>query len=217
VLNGIFMSVKEHNVTLVATDGRRLALAEEEVDVPAASQGECIVPSKAINELNRLLGTQSDVEVRFSDNQASFTLRSPTGFETVVVSKLIEGNYPNYRQVIPGEAKERITLAREEMLQALRRAELMTSDKSNSVKLSFTKNKLEITANTPDIGEARETIAVNYKGGDIAIAFNPIYMMDPLKAMDSDEIFLELIDELSPGIIKINGPFLYVLMPMRMS
>ena len=217
VLNGIYMTLKEHTITLVATDGRRLALAEEEVDMPPSSQGECIVPSKAINELNRLLGAQHDVEIKFTDNQVAFTLQGEKGYSALITSKLIDGTYPNYRQVIPGEAKERITLVREELLQALRRAELMTSEKSNSVKLTFTKNKLEITANTPEVGEARETIAINYKGNDIAIAFNPIYMMDPLKNLDTDEIYLELIDELSPGLIKINAPFLYVLMPMRMS
>ena len=217
VLNGIFMSLKEHKVTLVATDGRRLALAEEEVDVPASSQGECIVPSKAINELTRLLGIQNDVEIRFTDNQAAFTLTNEKGLSTIIITKLIDGNYPNFRQVIPGEARERITLVREEVLQALRRAEIMTSEKSNSVKLNFTKNKLEISANTPDVGEARESLAVNYKGEDMAIAFNPVYMMDPLRNLDNDEIYLELIDELSPGVIKINAPFLYVLMPMRMS
>jgi DNA polymerase III subunit beta len=217
VLNGIFMSLKDHKVTLVATDGRRLALAEEEVDVPPSSQGECIVPSKAINELNRLIGTQNEVEIKFTDNQAGFTLTNEKGLATVIISKLIDGNYPNYRQVIPGEARERITLVREELLQALRRAEIMTSEKSNSVKLAFTKNKLEISANTPEVGEARESIAVNYKGADMAIAFNPIYMMDPLRNLDNDEVYLELIDELSPGVIKINGPFLYVIMPMRMS
>lgn len=217
VLNGIFVSIKDHKVTLVATDGRRLALAEEEVDVPPSSEGECIVPSKAINELNRLLATQNEVEVKIAENQVAFTLNNEKNLPTVIISKLIDGNYPNFRQVIPAETKERITLVREELLQALRRAEIMTSEKSNSVKLSFTKNKLEISANTPDIGEARESIAVNYKGNDLAIAFNPVYMMDPLRALDNDEVYLELIDELSPGVIKINGPFLYVLMPMRMS
>ena len=108
-------------------------------------------------------------------------------------------------------------MAREEFLHALRRAEIMTSEKSNSVKLSFTKNNLAITANTPEVGEARESLAINYKGKDLAIAFNPAYLMDPLKALDDDEIFFELIDELSPGVVKINGPFLYVIMPMRMS
>lgn len=217
VLNGIFFSFKDHNVTMVATDGRRLALAEEEVDVPASSQGEFIVPSKAINELTRLLGTQHEVEIRFTQNQVGFTIQHGNGLDTVLISKLIEGNYPNYRQVIPTEMKQRITLVREEFQQALHRAEMMTSDKSNSVKLSFGKNRLEITANTPDVGESREVIAINYQGPDLAIAFNPAYAMDPLKAVDNDEVFLELIDELSPGLIKINGPFLYVLMPMRMT
>jgi DNA polymerase III subunit beta len=217
VLNGIFFSLKDHKVTMVATDGRRLALVDEEVDIPVESDGEFIVPTKAINELNRLLGTNGEVEVKFTDNQAAFSLRDDKGGSVLIISKLIEGNYPNYRQVIPGETKERITLGREELLHALRRAEIMTSEKSNSVKLAFGKNNLSITANTPDVGEARESIAINYKGREIAIAFNPTYLMDPLKALENDEVFLELIDELSPGVVKINGPFLYVLMPMRMS
>jgi DNA polymerase-3 subunit beta len=93
----------------------------------------------------------------------------------------------------------------------------MTSEKSNSVKLSFTENNLAITANTPEVGEARESIAVNYKGKELAVAFNPAFLMDPLKNLEDDEVYLELIDELSPGVLKVNGPFLYVLMPMRMS
>ncbi len=157
------------------------------------------------------------MELHYAENQASFTLKDEKGSSVLVVTKLIEGNYPNYRQVIPAETKERIALAREEFLHALRRAEIMTSEKSNSVKLSFGKNKLEITANSPEVGEARETLAINYKGADMAVAFNPKYVIDPLNALTNDEVFLELIDELSPGVLKINGPFLYVVMPMRLS
>ena len=217
VLNGIFMSLKDHKLTMVATDGRRLALVDEEVDVTEQSQGEFIVPAKAVNELNRLLQGAGELEIRYSDNQAAFNLKDDKGFSILIVSKLIEGNYPNYRQVIPGEAKERVSLVREEFLHALRRAEIMTSEKSNSVKLTFTKNNLAITANSPEVGEARESIAVNYKGKDMAIAFNPKYMIDPLGALAEDEVFFELIDELSPGVLKINAPFLYVVMPMRLS
>jgi DNA polymerase-3 subunit beta len=93
----------------------------------------------------------------------------------------------------------------------------MTSEKANSVKMTFGKNNLAITANAPEVGEARESIAVNYKGKEMAIAFNPKYMIDPLNALTNDEVFIELIDELSPGVLKINGPFLYVVMPMRLS
>ena len=217
VLNGIYISLKDHKMTMVATDGRRLALVDEEVDVSEKSQGEFIVPSKTVNELNRLLQEKGEIEIRFAENQASFTLKDEKGSSILIVSKLIEGNYPNYRQVIPAETKERVSLVREEFLHALRRAEIMTSEKSNSVKLSFAKNKLEITANSPEVGEAKESLAVNYKGGDMAIAFNPKYMIDPLNALPNDEVFLELIDELSPGVLKINGPFLYVVMPMRLS
>jgi DNA polymerase-3 subunit beta len=217
VLNGIFISLKDHKMTMVATDGRRLALVDEEVDVSEKSQGEFIVPSKAVNELNRLLGDKGEIEVRYADNQAGFSLKDEKGGTILIISKLIEGNYPNYRQVIPAETKERVTLVREEFLHALRRAEIMTSEKSNSVKLNFGKNRLEITANSPEVGEAKETLAVNYKGPEMAIAFNPKYMIDPLNALANDEVFLELIDELSPGVLKINGPFLYVVMPMRLS
>lgn len=217
VLNGIFFSLKDHKLTMVATDGRRLALVEEEVDVAEKSQGEFIVPAKAVNELNRLLQDKGEVEVNYTENQASFALRDDKGGAALLITKLIEGNYPNYRQVIPGEAKERITLGREEFLHALKRAEIMTSEKQNSVKLNFTKNNLAITANSPDVGEARESLAINYKGKDFAVAFNPGYVIEPLNALSTDEVFLDLIDELSPGVLKINGPFLYVVMPMRLS
>jgi DNA polymerase-3 subunit beta len=217
VLNGIFFSLKEHKMTLVATDGRRLALTDGDVEVPVDSQADFIVPTKAINELNRLLTDKGNMELKFSENQAAFTLIAENGFNIVIITKLVDGNYPNYRQVIPAEPQERVALPREEFLHALRRAELMTSEKSNSVKLAFTRNNLRITANTPDLGEAQENLAINYKGKDLAIAFNPVYMMDPLKALENDEIFLELIDELSPGVVKVTEPFLYVIMPMRMS
>jgi len=225
VLNGIYISLKDHKMTMVATDGRRLALVDEEVDISEKSNGEFIVPAKAVGELNRLMQDKGDVEIKFGENQASFEMKDEKGFSVLLITKLIEGNYPNYRQVIPSETKERIPLVREEFLQALRRAEIMTSEKANSVKLTFGKNNLTITANSPEVGEARESLAVNYKGKEIAIAFNPRYLIDALAALakekeeeeKDDQVFFELIDELSPGVLKINGPFLYVVMPMRLS
>lgn len=217
VLNGVFISLKNHKMTVVATDGRRLALVDEEVDISEKSQGEFIVPAKAVNELNRLLREKGDVEIRIGENQASFKMKDEKGFSILVITKLIEGNYPNYSQVIPSETKERVPLVREELLHALRRAEIMTSEKANSVKLTFSKNNLAITANSPEVGEARESLAVNYKGKELAIAFNPKFLIEPLNALTEDEVFFELTDELSPGVLKINGPFLYVVMPMRLS
>jgi DNA polymerase III subunit beta len=217
VLNGILINLKEHKMTMVATDGRRLAVVEEEVEICEKSYGEFIMPSKSVTELERLLQENGDVEIKYEENQASFALKDEKGTSVLVMTKLIEGNYPNYRQVIPTETKERVALSREEFLHALRRAEIMTSEKANSVKLTFSKNNLAITANSPEVGEARESLAINYNGKEMAIAFNPRYMIDPLNALTEDEVFIELTDELSPGVMKINGPFLYVIMPMRLS
>ncbi len=212
VLNGILFSFKENKLTMVATDGRRLALVDLEVEFPRSHEVEIIVPTKCVTELGRLLGDEGDVRMSVGENQVAFEIGG-----TSLVSKLIEGNYPNYRQVIPGDAKERITLEREMFLNAVHRVSLLSSEKSNSVKLVFSKNNIEIAANTPDVGEARESLAVAYKGREFSIAFNPEFLQAPLRALSNDEVFLDLIDEMSPGVIKIQSPFLYVLMPMRIS
>jgi len=102
-------------------------------------------------------------------------------------------------------------------LAALHRASIMASEKTQSVKLNFAKNTLTITATTPDVGEAQETISINYKGKEITAAYNPQFLMDPLRNLDADEVFIELTDELSPGVVKVNEPFLYVIMPMRLT
>jgi DNA polymerase III subunit beta len=212
VLNGILFSFREGNLTMVATDGRRLALVDLEVEFPRSQEVEIIVPTKCISELVRLVATDGEVKMSIAENQVAFEMGG-----TLLVSKLIEGNYPNYRQVIPGEPKERITIERELFLTAVHRVSLLASEKSNSVKLVFSKNNIEIAANTPDVGEAHEAIAVAYKGREFSIAFNPEFLMAPLRNLSNDEIYLDLIDEMSPGVIKIQSPFLYVLMPMRIS
>ncbi len=102
-------------------------------------------------------------------------------------------------------------------MNCVRRVALLSSDKTSSLRLSFTKNNLDITATTPEVGEAKESMSVNYRGRDIAIAFNPEFLMDPLRNLPNDEVYLELIDEMSPGVLKIQTPFLYVIMPMRVS
>jgi len=187
-------------------------MLEIELEFPRSHEADIIVPTKAIIELQRLLTDDGDVKVSMGNGQIAFDLN-----KTFLVSKLIEGNYPNYRQVIPSEAKERVKLERETFLNALRRVSLLASDKSNSIKLNFSKNNIDITANTPEVGEAKESLAVQYKGRDFSIAFNPEFLMAPLRALTEDEVFLDLIDEMSPGVLKIQTPFLYVLMPMRIS
>jgi len=212
VLNGIFCSFKESKVTLVATDGRRLAMVDHELDFPESQDVDVIIPTKAVVELQRLLTESGELKISIGDSQVAFELN---GY--LLTSKLIEGNYPNFRQVIPGDAKERVTLDRETLLETVKRVSLLTSEKSSSVKLMFTANNIEIMANSPDVGEARESLPVTYKGEEMAIAFNPEFLMAPLRNLDEDEVHLDLIDEMSPGVLRINDPFLYVLMPMRVT
>ncbi|MEI8108958.1 MAG: DNA polymerase III subunit beta [Verrucomicrobiota bacterium] len=212
VLNGIFFSFKDERLTMVATDGRRLALVHVEVEFPKSDELDVIVPTKCVNELGRLIGNEGDVQIVIGDNQIAFEIG-----DKLIISKMVEGNYPNYQQVIPGDAKERITLERESFLNAVHRVSLLNNDKSGSVKLTFTKNNLEIASSANGVGESNESIAVAYKGRDLSIAFNPEFLQAPLRALTEDEIFLDLIDEMSPGVIKIPTPFLYVIMPMRIS
>ena len=183
-----------------------------ELEFPRSQEVDIIVPTKAVTELQRLLGDEGDVKLTVGENQVSFEVSG-----TLLVSKLIEGNYPNYRQVIPAETRERVTLEREAFLNVVHRVSLLASEKSNSVKLVFSKNNIDVMANTPEVGEANESLAVQYKGKEFSIAFNPEFLMAPLRNLPNDEVFLDLTDEMSPGVIKIQTPFLYVLMPMRIS
>ncbi|MDC0065152.1 DNA polymerase III subunit beta [Verrucomicrobia bacterium] len=217
VLNGLYLSFKENKLTMVATDGRRLALAEEDVELKDDNPLEVIVPTKAIQELSRSLGDKGDVEIQITENQVSFGLKENDGTGSLIVSKLVEGAYPNYKQVIPAESKHRVTLDKEELFHALRRAEIMTSEKANSVKLTFSENNLTFTANSPEVGESRETMAIKYEGEETSISFNPQFFIDPLKALEEDEVHFEFTDQLSPGVVKVKHPFLYVIMPMRTS
>jgi DNA polymerase-3 subunit beta len=212
ILNGALLNFKDEKLTIVATDGRRLALVEQEVEFPGDAQVSLVVPAKTLNELIKTLGDEGVLRIRTSESQVAFDFDS-----ILIISKLIEGTYPNFQQVIPSQCEERVAIDRETMLNAVRRVSLLTDDQTASIRLNFGRNKLELVTNSPEIGEARETIPVKYEGKEISIAFNPGFLMAPLRHLDSDEIFFELSDELSPGVIKTVVPFLYVLMPIRVS
>jgi len=222
ILNGVYFNFKDGKLSLVATDGRRLALVGKELPVPAASAGAIILPAKTVAELLRLLGKGEKVKIAFNERRAAFQI--DTGKEAggltdsiYLFSKVVEGNYPNYQQVIPKETHQRIKLERELFLQCVHRAALVTSEKSNSVKIKLTANLLEITASSPDFGESHESMAISYSGPDLQVAFNPQFVMDPLRALTKDEVFFELKDEVSPGVFKTLESFVCVIMPVRLS
>jgi DNA polymerase-3 subunit beta len=213
VLNGVLFSLKEKKLRLVATDGRRIAMVDIELQVSSTHEADMIVPTKAIMELQSLLTDEGDVKVSFGSGKIAFDLNN-----TSFVSKLIEGNYPNYRQSIPTRTKERVTLQRETFLNSLRRVSRLASDEHNSIKLSFSKNNIVITAITPELSEskeAKESLPVAYNGREFSVGFNPEFLMAPLRNLSEDEVFLDLTDEKSPGVLRVQGPFIYVLMPMR--
>jgi DNA polymerase-3 subunit beta len=222
ILNGVYFNFKDDKLTLVATDGRRLALVSKELDVPAASAGAIILPAKTVGELTRLLDKGEKVKINFNERRAAFQIATDKDTSGLIdhvylYSKVVEGNYPNYHQVIPKETHQRIKLERELFLQCVHRAALVCSEKSNSVKIKLTSNLLEITAQSPDFGEAHESMAIGYSGPELQVAFNPVFVMDPLRALTKDEIFFELKDEVSPGVFKTLDSFICVIMPVRLS
>jgi DNA polymerase-3 subunit beta len=222
ILNGVYFNFKDEKLSLVATDGRRLALVSKELDVPAASAGAIILPAKTVSELTRLLDKGEKLKINFNDRRAAFQISTDKDNSGLVdsvylYSKVVEGNYPNYQQVVPKETHQRIKLERELFLQCVHRAALVCSEKSNSVKIKLTSNLLEITAQSPDFGEAHESMAIGYSGPELQVAFNPTFVMDPLRALTKDEIFFELKDDVSPGVFKTLDSFLCVIMPVRLS
>ena len=209
---GVLMSFKDSKLTMVATDGRRLALVENEIEFPKDVEKDIVLPSKAVQELQRSLNGEEIASVMIQKTQVSFKLGNIT-----VYSKLMDDIYPNYRQVIPKETVEKITIDRQLLLDALDRASVMTMDEAHSTKLIFSEGKLTVTSAASDIGEAKDEVAIKYAGEPIEIIFNPSYVMDPLKAIDDDEITINLNNGHSPAVIKCSIPFLYVLMPLRIS
>jgi len=211
-LKGVLLSFKNEKITMVATDGRRLALIESELEFPKDAERDIVLPSKAVCELQRSLGDESDLLLMVQKSQICFKVSNMT-----IYSKLMDDAYPNYRQVIPRETTEHIDVDRQLLLDALDRASVMTMDEAHSTKLIFENGKLTVTSAASDIGEAKDVVPIKYAGERIEIMFNPSYVMDPLKVIDDDEVTVNLNDGHSPAVIKCKIPFLYVLMPLRIS
>ncbi len=212
VLNGILFSFKDKYLKLVATDGRRLAVVEKQINEMGNVKKEAIIPMKAIQELNRNLSEEGDALFYFKDKQLQISLGAIT-----VMTRLIEGEYPNYDQVIPKKIKEELKIGTQDLLQATRRASILTSQESQSVKINIIKDRMIITKNSPELGEAREELEVDYKGGELAIGFNPIFLIDALKNIEAENIKFGFIDPEKPAVIKSGDDYTYVVLPMQVN
>jgi DNA polymerase-3 subunit beta len=211
ILNGILIEIKQQKMTMVATDGRRLAYVERKIESKTHKPKKMIIPTKTINELNKTL-KEGLVKIYFGENQTTFDLD-----DVVIVSRLIEGEFPRYEQVIPKEQREKLNIDRDSFLAATRRANLLTSQDSQAIKLDVFKNKMVISKNTPDVGEAREELVTEYKGGNISIGFNPGYLIDVLKNINMEKVAFELTAPDKPGVIRIPNDFIYVVLPMQLN
>jgi DNA polymerase-3 subunit beta len=211
-LNGILFVAEGNTLSLVATDGHRLAFASAELDVEVPKQ-EVILPRKTVLELQRLLSDKDGaIELQFASNQARFRFE---GME--FVTKLVEGKFPDYNRVIPRNHKNIVVLGRTALLSALQRAAIMTTDKFKGVRLNVEPGLLRVAANNADQEEAVDELDIEYNGDAIEIGFNVTYLIDALTNMGQDMVRVELSDGNSSALVTIpdNEHFKYVVMPMR--
>ena len=211
MLNAVLLSFRAGKMTAVATDSRRLAMVEQEADVDSAAEGDLVIPLKAVGEIQRMLGDGGTVEVKATAAQAAFAFSGTTVFTT-----LVQKQFPNYRQVIPQSEGSRVTLDREPFLTALKRLNAASVDASAVVKLELSEDRLKMSIAAEGVSEGQETLAVKYAGDPIAISFNSTYLMEPVKNLSTDELSLDVMDDVSPGVIRTSVNFVYVLMPIRM-
>jgi len=213
--NGVLMVVKGKKISLVATDGRRLAHASG--DLATANKvpkdgASVIVPAKALGLIDKLIDDpEQNVGFQLRENQVIFHTPAAT-----LTSNLVEGQFPPYEDVIPKEADKRMTASTADFLSAIRRAALLTTEESKGVRLAFTKKGLLLSSRSPESGEAEVTFACKFEGADVEIGFNPAFLTDALKVVNSDDVVLELTAPNRPGLLKGGTTFQYVIMPVNL-
>lgn len=210
-LKGVYIIIKDGKTTAVATDGRRLAVVSRSFDIGNGSELSVILPKNTVGALMSELGGDGDVEIVMGGSQIVFRL---DGMD--IYSRVTDGTYPNYSQVIPKSTEYEIPIDRISLLESLDRVSVLagTTD-AKSVKFCFADGRLTISTNTADVGEAFDELAVKYDGPKMEIMFNPSYMMDALKAIVDDDISFNINNGHSPAVIKDTNDFIYVLMPLR--
>ena len=214
-LTGVLFSISEQELSMVATDGHRLALIKKphSIELEGESAREVIIPLKAINEVKKMCDADDTISINLGESQIAFSKES-----TMLVSRLIDAQFPDYRQVVPAESRYTVTADKEELLHAIRRVSLLCSD-TRLMKFSVAEGQLSLSSNDPNLGEAKETIVVGYDGEEMAIGFNAKYVMDFLSVTGGEKVFIKLNDPLSPGLFSSDGEedegFSCVIMPMR--
>ena len=210
VLTGVLLEVGREGVTLVATDSYRLAIRQ----LVAAAEGEAraIVPERALSEAGRAAGAleKGDVQILVDESQASFQIG-----QLMLTSRLIEGEFPNYRQLLPEAYENRLTASRQQLADAVRRVGLLARDTS-PVRMEFNALGVKLSSSSPDLGQAVEAVEARYEGEEITAAFNPHYLADGLAAVSGESVRVEVRDGLKPGVVRgESDEFTYLVMPVR--
>jgi len=215
-LNGGLLNLKGDLLTLVATDAHRLcmfscklkeAISEDEIQV--------IIPKKALVELKSMIDSEKEIAIGRSENHIFFQIG-----ERILLSRLIEGQYPNYDKVIPKDNDKSLPLPTEEISAIIKRISLLSNERSKAIKLKFIPGKLEVSSNNPELGEAQEELDTTYQGEELTIGFNAQYLLDFLNVVEDKEVVIEMKDEASQGLLKPaekhDYDYFYVVMPMRL-
>ena len=211
VLTGVLLEVSREGVTLVATDSYRLAVRE--LVATAAGEARAIVPERALSEAGRAAAAleKGDVEMFVDESQVSFQVGQLT-----LTSRLIEGEFPNYRQLLPEAYESRLTVSRQQLSDAVRRVGLLARDTS-PVRMEFNALGVKLSSSSPDLGQAVETVEARYEGEEITAAFNPHYLSDGLAAATGESVRVEVRDGLKPGVVRgESDEFTYLVMPVRL-
>lgn len=212
-INGVLMERHNKDLTVVATDGHRLALAKGKCKSLQDADRSAIIPTKALNLLLRLFDdAEQTVRVKVQDSQVLFATDT-----AVLASNLVEGNFPPYKDVIPKDGDKKATLPTDVFISAVRRAALLTNEESKGVRMAFADGNLTITSRAPEMGEAEIKLDLpEYAGEGVEIGFNPVYLLDALKVVDENQITLDMKAGNKPGVLRTGPNFLYVVMPVNL-
>jgi len=215
ILTGILVSASGTELRMVATDSYRLSVKETTLEAPIDSAFEANVPARALQELERIVAGGDDPEIRIGvrENQVVFETAAAT-----LTSRLIDGQFPNYRQLLPEAYEHELHVPGEELTGVVRRVSLM-AQKNAPLRLAFTEGELTVSAQTPDVGEASEPLPVPFSGEPFEIGFNPDFLRDGLESVESGDVVLKLISPLRPGLIEAGdgSGFQYLIMPIRLN
>ena len=211
-ISGVLWEAEDKKLQLVSTDGHRLAVAKGSLQKAVASEDgiSAIVPVKMMNILQRAIsGSDEVLAVKISETQ--ILIRTA---RAILLSSLVQGSFPKYRDVIPRDCPIKITIEKEKFLHGIRQAALLTSEESHSVQLAFSADKVVLTGKSPEAGEAEVTVPVKLTGEPIEIAFNPTFLIEPLKVVGTDQVTMELTAPNKPALLKGTADFIYVVMPV---